>query len=162
MALTIAETSRIATALAGAGWYEAVVRVGDVTIAVGRLGAAPAVLPAVPVPPTTAVSAPTAPADLRAPVPVDTGASAIPETTATPVTSPSVGVFRCRPSAGAAPFVEVGARVEPGGILGVVEVMPLTYDITAPCAGVVAEVLVEDSGAVQFGDVLFTLSPETA
>lgn len=172
MTLTSAETSTIVTALALAGWDEAVVRVGDVTISVGRNGVAPAFAVAVPAPATAPPAPATAPVAAttatvpEAPVPAspsaagNAGPSAARETAPTTVTAPSVGLFRRGPSGAAARFVEIGARVRQGDVLGVVDVMTLAYDILAPCAGVVTEFLVDDAGAVQFGDVLLTLTPE--
>lgn len=175
MTLTPAETRQILDALAASDWDEAVVTIGDVTIAVARNGgsvngaaaptamtappagrtseaASPLAEPAATVVPATVASPATAPSPAVEPVPRDTAT--------TPVTAPSVGVFWRSPSPGAAPFVDVGSRVAEGDTLGIVEVMKLMNNIQAPCSGVVVDVLVENAAAVEYDDVLLTLAPD--
>jgi acetyl-CoA carboxylase biotin carboxyl carrier protein len=75
------------------------------------------------------------------------------------VTSPMVGTFYRSPSPGAPPFVEVGSAVEETTQLGILEVMKLMNSVAAGVRGVVAEVCVENTAPVQFGDVLFRIRP---
>ncbi|AUL48819.1 acetyl-CoA carboxylase biotin carboxyl carrier protein subunit [Bordetella trematum] len=70
------------------------------------------------------------------------------------LTSPLPGTFYRSPSPGAAPFVEVGARVAVGDIVGIVEVMKQFNQIEAEAAGVVREILVGDGDPVEAGQVL--------
>jgi acetyl-CoA carboxylase biotin carboxyl carrier protein len=75
------------------------------------------------------------------------------------ITSPIVGTFFRAPSPGAAPYVEVGDAVEEGSILCVVEAMKLMNEIPADIAGEVADIYVENSQPVEFGQKLFGLRP---
>jgi biotin carboxyl carrier protein len=70
-----------------------------------------------------------------------------------------VGVFYRSPEPGAPPFVEVGARVEEGATLGLVEVMKMFNGVTAPVSGEVVEVLAGNDEFVEFGQPLFRLRP---
>lgn len=74
------------------------------------------------------------------------------------VKSPLVGTFYTAPSEDAAPFVSVGDTVKKGQILAIVEAMKLMNDIESDFDGVVAEVFVQNSEAVEYGQPLFRLS----
>ena len=73
------------------------------------------------------------------------------------VTSPLVGSVFHAPSPGAAPYVDVGSRVEPDTQLCIIEVMKLMNAVTAGVSGVVAEICVPNAAPVQYGDVLFRI-----
>ena len=79
--------------------------------------------------------------------------------------APSEGVFYRRPSPDSPPYVEEGARVESGAVLGLVEVMKSFNQITYGGPGLperarVERVLAEDSVEVQFGQRLFLIRPD--
>lgn len=81
------------------------------------------------------------------------------------VTAPSEGVFYRRPTPDAPPYVETGAHVSTGAVLGMVEVMKCFNQIAyggpgLPDHGVIVKVLAEDSTEVQFGQALFWVKPE--
>ena len=78
---------------------------------------------------------------------------------ATVVEAPVVGTFYRAGAPDAAPFVEVGDRVEAGDVLCVIEAMKLMNDIKAEFAGEVVEVLAENGQAVEYGQPLFTMLP---
>jgi acetyl-CoA carboxylase biotin carboxyl carrier protein len=72
------------------------------------------------------------------------------------VPSPIVGTFYRSPSPDAAPFVEIGARVERDKtVLCIIEAMKLLNEIVADANGVVAEIYVENGQAVEYGQPLF-------
>ena len=71
-----------------------------------------------------------------------------------PVTSPLVGTFKP-----AKKPVELGALVELGQVIGIIEAMKLPNEVTAPCAGKVVEVFVEAGQFVEYGQELFALEP---
>lgn len=109
-------------------------------------------------PPATAPSAPAAPVLVRA-------AGAPPADSAdggTVIASPMVGTFYRSPDPGSPPFVEPGDMVEAGQTVGIVEAMKLYNEIVAETAGVVAEVLVENGGAVEFDQPLLRLKTAAA
>jgi KipI family sensor histidine kinase inhibitor len=75
------------------------------------------------------------------------------------VTAPLLGTFYRRPAPEQPPFVAVGDRVAAGQTVGTIEVMKSFHDVTAPAAGVVARVLVDDGATVEYGQPLFALDP---
>ena len=85
----------------------------------------------------------------------DTGASVSP--TGHVVTSPMVGTFYRAPSPGATPFVEVGAEVNVGDTLCIIEAMKMFNEIEADKAGTVRAILKENGEPVEYGDPLFVI-----
>ena len=75
------------------------------------------------------------------------------------VTAPLVGTFYRGPGPDAPPFVELGAQVEPGQVLCVIEAMKMVNEIAAELRGAVRRILVEDGAAVEYGAPLFVLEP---
>lgn len=75
----------------------------------------------------------------------------------TPVGSQYVGVFRLsHPKTGKA-MVKAEDTTETNQVLGWVECMGIRYEVVAPRAGTVAEVLVDDGEPVEFGQVLLVI-----
>lgn len=72
-----------------------------------------------------------------------------------PVTSPLVGTFKPAKNP-----VGLGALVESGQVIAIIEAMKLLNEVTAPCAGKVVEVFVEEGQFVEYGQELFALEPE--
>ncbi len=75
------------------------------------------------------------------------------------VKSPMVGTYYHAPEPGAKPYVSVGTRVSKGQILCIIEAMKIMNEIESEYAGVVKEVLVEDSQPVEYGQTLFRIDP---
>lgn len=73
------------------------------------------------------------------------------------IKSPLVGTFYAAPAEDAAPFVKVGDTVEKGQVLAIIEAMKLMNEIESDYAGTVAEVLVENGQAVEYGQPLFVI-----
>ncbi|WP_106744712.1 acetyl-CoA carboxylase biotin carboxyl carrier protein [Yoonia maritima] len=67
------------------------------------------------------------------------------------VTSPMVGTVYMAPEPGAAAFSTVGASVNEGDTLLIIEAMKTMNHIPAPRSGTIKRILVEDGGAVEFG-----------
>jgi acetyl-CoA carboxylase biotin carboxyl carrier protein len=76
------------------------------------------------------------------------------------VKAPMVGTFYRAPSPGAAPFIEIGDRVQPDTVVCIIEVMKLMNTIHAEAAGIVREIRVENSQPVEFGQVLIVIEPD--
>ena len=116
--------------------------------------AAPAVIPAAPV-----AAAPAAPAPEAAPAAGE--ATAAEAADALPagniVKSPLVGTFYAAPAEDAEPFVKVGDSVKEGQVLAIVEAMKLMNEIESDFTGTVAEILVENGQAVEYGQPLFVI-----
>jgi acetyl-CoA carboxylase biotin carboxyl carrier protein len=70
----------------------------------------------------------------------------------------TVGVFYRAPSPGAPAFVNEGDEIGSGQQIAIIEAMKLMLPVEADKAGRVAEVLVEDGEAVEYGTPLFRLA----
>lgn len=75
------------------------------------------------------------------------------------VRAPSLGTFYQAPKPGAAPYVQVGQRVDAETELCVIEVMKLFTTVRAGVSGVVHKVLVTDAQMVEFDQPLFLIEP---
>ena len=73
------------------------------------------------------------------------------------VKSPLVGTFYAAPAEDAEPFVKVGDSVKEGQVLAIVEAMKLMNEIESDFTGTVAEILVENGQAVEYGQPLFVI-----
>ena len=71
------------------------------------------------------------------------------------IKSPIVGTFYASASPGADPFVTVGAKVDSGQVLCIIEAMKLMNEIESDVAGEVAKVYVENGQPVEYGESLF-------
>lgn len=76
------------------------------------------------------------------------------------VESPIVGTFYRKPSPDSDPFVKVGDSVNKGDTLCIVEAMKLMNEIEAPVGGKVEKVLLNDGAVVEFGEILFLITPD--
>jgi acetyl-CoA carboxylase biotin carboxyl carrier protein len=102
-----------------------------------KMGFAPAAAPA------TAAPAPVA----SAPAPV---AEASPASHPGTIKSPMVGTVFLSGEPGAAPFMSVGAQVNEGDTLLIIEAMKVMNPIPAPRSGIVKEILVQDAQPVEY------------
>ncbi|HLK51522.1 MAG TPA: acetyl-CoA carboxylase biotin carboxyl carrier protein [Bryobacteraceae bacterium] len=73
------------------------------------------------------------------------------------VKSPIVGTFYEGPAPDAAPFVQVGQRVQPGHVLCIIESMKLMNEIEAELGGVIESQLVRNGQPVEYGEALFAI-----
>jgi acetyl-CoA carboxylase biotin carboxyl carrier protein len=71
------------------------------------------------------------------------------------IKSPIVGTFYSSPSPNADAFVAVGAKVEPGQVLCIIEAMKLMNEIESDVAGELVQVFVENGKPVEYGEPLF-------
>lgn len=175
MSLSAADISGIAAALQDSEWDEAVVTIGDVTIAVARNGArldsfaaidaapttslsrAPLAAVAANAPPGTTVPTPTLPAAASAVGGSAPHAAEPTDSSDYVVTAPSVGVVWRAPEPGAAPFAAVGGRLEVGDTICIVEIMKLMNNVASPVSGVVTAVHAQNGTSVEFGTPLLSI-----
>ena len=101
-----------------------------------------------------AAVAPTAP--IAAPVAAEPPAPALDNPADHPgtITSPMVGTVYTAPEPDAPLFITEGATVKAGQTLFIVEAMKVMNPITAPQAGTVVKILVQNAQPVEFGEAL--------
>ncbi len=105
----------------------------------------------------------TAGGQVAAPQPVPQQPAAQPKQPAAPsgvpVVAPMAGIFYQQPSPEDDPFVEEGDHVEAGDVVGLIEVMKLFNEITAPVSGVVSRMVVESEERVEADEPLMYIQP---
>ena len=118
------------------------------TVAV-RLSRVAGSAPAAAVAPAAPIAAPLA-APAEPPAPVLDNPADHPGT----ITSPMVGTLYTAPEPDAPLFITEGATVKAGQTLFIVEAMKVMNPITAPQAGTVVKILVQNAQPVEFGEAL--------
>lgn len=71
------------------------------------------------------------------------------------IKSPIVGTFYGAPSPGADAFVTVGAKVEAGQVLCIIEAMKLMNEIESDVTGELVQIYAENGKPVEYGEPLF-------
>jgi len=97
-----------------------------------------------------AAPAPTAPAEPAAREAESAGGQTI--------AAPMLGTFYRAEAPGAAPFVDVGVRVEADTIVCLIEVMKMMNSVPAGVAGTIVEVCAENAALVEYGQPLFRVA----
>jgi acetyl-CoA carboxylase biotin carboxyl carrier protein len=144
---TVELTRRLATLLAELGLSEVEVESGDVRVRVQRATAVVA--------PPTAAPVPATPPDER-PLVTDVVSPAL-----VTVEAPMVGTFYRASSPTADPYVQEGDVVKEGQVLCIIEAMKLMNEIESKVSGRVARILVENGHAVEYGQPLFLVDPQS-
>ena len=117
-------------------------------------GAAPAAEPAreAPAQSAPASAAPEAPASAAPETPAPAAAG---NGSAATIVAPMPGTFYRSEGPGMAPFVEVGAQVEPDTVVCIIEIMKMMNSVPAGVSGTIVEVCAEDAQLVGDGEPLF-------
>jgi acetyl-CoA carboxylase biotin carboxyl carrier protein len=149
MTLTAADVERIMALLDSSQFDRLSLEIEGVKLELTRSGAAPA--PSKPV--TAAAPEPAVPPPPK-PVPAEREAGLI------EVTSPLLGIYYRAPRPGEPPFVEVGTRVEPETIIGIIEVMKLMNTARAGVSGEVVEIVARNGELVEHGELLMLVRPD--
>ena len=113
-------------------------------------------VPAAPVAMAAPIAAPAAPIAAAAPVAAP-DVAAEPEEDGFEVTAPMVGTFYASSSPGAAPYVQVGDRVNEGDTLCIIEAMKMMNQIEADVSGVVKSIRMQNGEPVEFGQTLIVI-----
>lgn len=152
MAIDSKLVRELAELLAETGLSEIEVEDGERKIRVVRqLTAAPVA--------QVAVAAPAAaPAPAVVPAPAATASGAAATDHADAVKSPMVGTCYLAAEPGVPNFVSVGQTVKAGETLLIIEAMKVMNPITAPAAGVVKAILVENAQPVEFDQPLVVIA----
>ncbi len=76
------------------------------------------------------------------------------------IKSPLVGTFYATPSPDSDHYVEVGSYVDAQAVVCIIEAMKVMNEIKTENSGTIAEILVTNGQAVEYGQVLFRLRPD--
>ena len=76
------------------------------------------------------------------------------------IKSPMVGTFYAAPSPDSEPCVEIDSDVTSQTVVCIIEAMKVMNEIKADVNGKIAEILVTNGQAVEYGQVLFKVKPE--
>ena len=101
-----------------------------------------------------------APAPSAAPVVPAAGVPTAADSRMLVIKSPMVGTFYRASGPDALPFVKVGDRIGPEKTVCVIEAMKVFNEIPAGVSGQVVAILVDNGGAVEFGQPLIKVDPE--
>ena len=153
MALSYDEISEIFKIIDESSCDEFVLETDDIKLVVRRRGAAGPTIEHSP-------SAASASEPAAAPAQVSQTVGKRAASAANMVIAPMVGTFYRSPSPGAPPFVEVGSKVKVGDPIGIIEVMKLFTTIHAEWSGTVTEVGAENATLVEYGQMLFVITPD--
>jgi acetyl-CoA carboxylase biotin carboxyl carrier protein len=76
------------------------------------------------------------------------------------IKSPLPGTFYRRPDPHSEPYVQEGDSVEPGDVVGLVEIMKTFHEIHSDASGRIASFLVENSALVDAGQDIIALESD--
>jgi acetyl-CoA carboxylase biotin carboxyl carrier protein len=107
--------------------------------------------------PVAAMPVAAAPVAAEAPAP-----AAEPEEEGFSVAAPMVGTFYASSSPGAAPYVQVGDRVNEGDTLCIIEAMKMMNQIDADVSGVIKSIRVQNGEPVEYGQTLIVIDQRQA
>jgi len=150
--MDIRKVKKLIELLDESGIAEIEIKEGEESVRISRYAAGAPAAPAVVAAPV-AVAAPMAmPAETAEPVAV-----AEPEEDGYSVAAPMVGTFYASASPGAAPYVQVGDRVNEGDTLCIIEAMKMMNQIEADVSGVIKSIRVQNGEAVEYGQTLVVI-----
>lgn len=92
--------------------------------------------------------------------PANVEAVAPPEPNLGQITSGYVGIFHRSREPGGSVLAEIGDRVEAGKAIGVIETLGMSAEVEALVTGRLAELLVQEGEAVEYGQPIAVVSPE--
>ena len=147
--IDLAELRRLVSLMETRDLVEVEIELPDKRVHVVRGGVAAAVPAAGPAPAPVAAAPPSA----------GEASGDVEEPRGNEIPSPMVGTFYRAPSPDAAPYVEVGDRIQPDTVVCIVEAMKVMNEIKAEVSGEVLEILVQNGEPVEFGQPLFLVAP---
>ncbi len=153
--MDIRKVKKLIELLDESGIAEIEITEGEESVRISRYGPG---VPAAPIPVAVAAPAPVAAAAATGvATPAETAAPGEPDEDGFEVKAPMVGTVYAASSPGAAPYVQVGDRVNEGDILCIIEAMKMMNQIEADVAGMVKSIRIQNGEAVEFGQTLFVI-----
>lgn len=153
--MDIRKVKKLIELLDESGIAEIEITEGEESVRISRYaqGAPAAPVAAVPAAAAVAVPAPAA----AGPAVAEAAAPAEPDEEGFLVTAPMVGTFYAASSPGAAPYVQVGDRVNEGDTLCIIEAMKMMNQIEADVSGVIKSIRVQNGEPVEYGQTLIVI-----
>jgi acetyl-CoA carboxylase biotin carboxyl carrier protein len=151
--MDIRKVKKLIELLDESGIAEIEITEGEESVRISRYapGAAVAAAPIAMAAPAPAALA-AAPAAAAAPA-----EAAEPEEDGFEVAAPMVGTFYAASSPGAAPYVQVGDRVNEGDTLCIIEAMKMMNQIEADVSGMVKSIRLQNGEPVEFGQTMIVI-----
>ena len=150
--MDIRKVKKLIELLDESGIAEIEITEGEESVRISRYSqnapAAPVAAPIAVAAPVAAAPAAPAEAAPAAPDPEDDGFL---------VTAPMVGTFYAASSPGAAPYVQVGDRINEGDTLCIIEAMKMMNQIESDVSGVVKSIRVQNGEPVEYGQTLIVI-----
>ena len=153
--MDIRKVKKLIELLDESGIAEIEITEGEESVRISRYSQNAPVVAAAPAPVAAAPAAP-------APPPAAVAAAAEPEDDGYLVPAPMVGTFYAASSPGAAPYVQVGDRVNEGDTLCIIEAMKMMNQIEADVSGVVKSIRVQNGEPVEYGQTLIVIDQRQA
>jgi len=150
--MDIRKVKKLIELLDESGIAEIEITEGEESVRISRYSqnapvAAPVAAPAVAAPPAAA----------PAMVATETAAPAAVEEDGYEVKAPMVGTYYGASSPGAAPYVQVGDRINEGDTLCIIEAMKMMNQIEADVSGAIKSIRIQNGEPVEFGQTLFVI-----
>ena len=150
--MDIRKVKKLIELLDESGIAEIEITEGEESVRISRYAqnvAAPAPMALAPM-----AAAPAAVAAAPATAPV---VAAEPEEDGFEVNAPMVGTFYAASSPGAAPYVQVGDRINEGDTLCIIEAMKMMNQIEADVSGIVKSIRLQNGEPVEFGQTMIVI-----
>ena len=153
--MDIRKVKKLIELLDESGIAEIEITEGEESVRISRYSQNVAAAPvaAAPVAAAPAAAAATTPVAADAPA----AAAPEPEDEGFSVAAPMVGTFYASSSPGAAPYVQVGDRVNEGDTLCIIEAMKMMNQIDADVSGVIKSIRVQNGEPVEYGQTLIVI-----
>ena len=158
--MDIRKVKKLIELLDESGIAEIEITEGEESVRISRY--APGAPAAAPVAYAAPAAAPAAAAPAAAPAAAAPVAPVEVEEDGYEVTAPMVGTFYAASSPGAAPYVQVGDRVNEGDTLCIIEAMKMMNQIEADVSGVIKSIRLQNGEPVEFGQTLIVIDQRLA
>ena len=149
--MDIRKVKKLIELLDESGIAEIEITEGEESVRISRYAQAAAPAPVAYAAPAAAPAVAAAPAAVAPTAPVEV------EEEGFEVAAPMVGTFYAASSPGAAPYVQVGDRVNEGDTLCIIEAMKMMNQIEADVAGVIKSIRLQNGEPVEFGQTLIVI-----
>ncbi|MCL4168644.1 UNVERIFIED_CONTAM: hypothetical protein GTU68_013455 [Idotea baltica] len=151
--MDIRKVKKLIELLDESGIAEIEITEGEESVRISRYSQNAPVVAAAPAAPAPVAAAPVAASLAAAPAPAPAEA----EEEGFEVKAPMVGTFYAASSPGAAPYVQVGDRVQEGDTICIIEAMKMMNQIEADVSGVIKSIRMQNGEPVEFGQTLIVI-----